>query len=878
MILQTQTNDIESLRNLIDATSTAIQIIGPDGLYLDCNKASYVMFNASMSEDIIGKPPSILSPEKQENGLDSGSESMKYIGSALSGELVTFEWNHRRLNGQTFPCQVTLQLVQYEQQSCLMATIVDITEIVALRRKAEFIMNNAPTPIIDVSPDFSILSVNTAFANMSDNTPAELVKMKVTDFVTENQVGGSWADAIKNKSQVSGELDALTSNNTRHLQYFYTPFYGEGNVLLSVVIYYIDKTEEKSAVRDIISLSEKCQVGILDTRLNAEHYQGEIKLLIQGINGTLDSIINPLNIAADYVSRIAKGDIPPRITETYFGDFNEIKESLNTCIDAVNLLITDANMLSDAALKGTLGTRADADKHQGDFRKIIDGVNGTLDSVIGPLNVAAEYVDRISKGDIPQKITDSYNGDFNEIKNNLNTCIDVISLLVSDTKHLATAAVEGKLDDRCDTTKHQGDFQKIVEGINTTLDHVVWPIREASRISRHYARGDFSARVDSHLGLSGEFGPFRDALNSIGIQMEEIITEINRVAGRYAAGDFSAQIESSLQVQGDLVPLRDALNKIGADVSMALTVVQNKMNDLVQHAGHASSGVEDVSRGAQMIAKNAEATKDNAERSQEGISQVLRTMEDLTKTISEVSANTEGVAQLTVSANEIARGGILFANDAEQGMAGITKTTSTVHKLITEIQTEMQKIGKIVQLITDIANQTNLLALNAAIEAARAGEAGRGFAVVAAEVKSLAQDSRNSAGNISEMINGLQIRTQEAAKAMEEAESAVKSGNVAVSGTLGSFQDLTQSVETIKEKMEIVASASEEQAASFEEITASVSEMSHQVGETAKQAMNSSSTSEEALAIVEQIQNVIEEINTVTSTINLTMGKFTIRR
>ena len=60
-------------------------------------------------------------------------------------------------------------------------------------------------------------------------------------------------------------------------------------------------------------------------------------------------------------------------------------------------------------------------KHQGDFRKIVQGVNDTLDAVIGPLNVAAEYVDRISKGDIPAKITDNYNGDFNEIKNNLNT-------------------------------------------------------------------------------------------------------------------------------------------------------------------------------------------------------------------------------------------------------------------------------------------------------------------------------------------------------------------------------------------------------------------------------------------------------------------------
>src|SRR6202034_639380 len=106
------------------------------------------------------------------------------------------------------------------------------------------------------------------------------------------------------------------------------------------------------------------------------------------------------------------------------------------CIDAVNALVADAGLLSKAAVEGKLATRADATKHQGDFRKVVEGVNGTLDAVIGPLNVSAEYVDRISKGDIPPRITDNYNGDFNEIKNNLNNCIDNIKALSTETEGL----------------------------------------------------------------------------------------------------------------------------------------------------------------------------------------------------------------------------------------------------------------------------------------------------------------------------------------------------------------------------------------------------------------------------------------------------------
>src|SRR5208283_746632 len=117
------------------------------------------------------------------------------------------------------------------------------------------------------------------------------------------------------------------------------------------------------------------------------------------------------------------------------------KNNLNQCIDAVNLLVTDAGMLSKAAVEGKLATRADASKHWGDFKKVVEGVNNTLDAVIGPLNVAAEYVDRISKGNIPNKITDTYNGDFNEIKNNLNACIDGLGGLVEVSKVLGEMAV-----------------------------------------------------------------------------------------------------------------------------------------------------------------------------------------------------------------------------------------------------------------------------------------------------------------------------------------------------------------------------------------------------------------------------------------------------
>ena len=125
-------------------------------------------------------------------------------------------------------------------------------------------------------------------------------------------------------------------------------------------------------------------------------------------------------MAADYVDRISKGDIPEKITEEYHGDFNNIKNNLNNCIDEIDVLVDEVGVVIGLAREGDLAKRANPDRTKGVYRKILRGINDALDALINPLHVAADYVDRISKGDIPEQITEEYHGDFNNIKNNLN--------------------------------------------------------------------------------------------------------------------------------------------------------------------------------------------------------------------------------------------------------------------------------------------------------------------------------------------------------------------------------------------------------------------------------------------------------------------------
>ena len=202
--------------------------------------------------------------------------------------------------------------------------------------------------------------------------------------------------------------------------------------------------------------------------------------------------------------------------------------------NALNAMLADAAMLTKAAVEGKLSTRADAGRHHGDFRKVIEGVNATLDAVIGPLNVSAEYVDRISKGDIPSKITDIYYGDFNEIKNNLNACIDNIKALVAETGVLIAASQDGRLETRADAAKHQGDYRKILERVNEMLDAILLPIGEGNRVLSLIRGGNLREKVE--IACKGDHAKMKDSINGVHGWLTDLIAYVTKVAN----GDMSA--------------------------------------------------------------------------------------------------------------------------------------------------------------------------------------------------------------------------------------------------------------------------------------------------------------------------------------------------
>ncbi len=422
--------------------------------------------------------------------------------------------------------------------------------------------------VIEFNMDGTVLDANDKFLGALGYTLDEIKGRHHSMFVDEAfrqsaEYKEFWVRLNRGEYQAAEYKRIGKGGREVWIQASYNPILDPDGKPFKVVKFATDMTEQKLALNamlaDAAMLTKAAVEGKLSTRADASKHQGDFRKVVEGVNATLDAVIGPLNVSAEYVDRISKGDIPPRITDSYSGDFNEIKNNLNACIDAVNWLVADAGLLSKAAVEGKLGVRAEVGKHQGDYRKIVEGVNATLDAVIGPLNVSAEYIDRISKGDIPPRITDSYSGDFNEIKNNLNACIDAVNSLVADAGLLSKAAVEGKLGVRAEAGKHQGDYRKIVEGVNATLDAVIGPLNVSAEYVDRISKGDIPPKItDSY---NGDFNEIKNNLNACIDNIKALVSETDMLIKASSEGRLATRADASRH-HGDYRRILEGVNEM----------------------------------------------------------------------------------------------------------------------------------------------------------------------------------------------------------------------------------------------------------------------------------------------------------------------------
>ncbi len=355
--------------------------------------------------------------------------------------------------------------------------------------------------------------------------------------------------------------------------------------------------------------------------------------------------------------------------------------------------------------------------------------------------------------------------------------------------------------------------------------------------------GDLSYRMNAD-NFNGEWKNIPHAVNDLLDKISEPIGEAGEILNKMAQGDFTVRMTGDYK--GDYAKIKNDVNTLSESMEKALGQVKTNVVELINAAEEISSATDKLAVGA----------NDQSIQS----SEVASAVEEMTRTIIENSNNVVRIGERSREAEVIAEKGGEAVLKTVEGINEVSDIVFSTSTTMEELGQSSEKIGEVIKVINDIADQTNLLALNAAIEAARAGEQGRGFAVVADEVRKLAERTQKATKEIENMINEIQVRTEEAIKAINQsAEVVVKDKEMAQeAGKM--LKDIIDNSVEITGLIEQFAAALEQESKTSEEISRNIEAINAVASE------NAESTS--------MINRSAEFFYSSTDTLNKMMEKF----
>jgi len=404
----------------------------------------------------------------------------------------------------------------------------------------------------------------------------------------------------------------------------------------------------RALVAETRKLGQAALDGELGVRGDPQAVSPEFRPIIVGMNDGVESLTGPLRVLGDYCGRISRGDLPPLRSKKVQGELLDIQASLNRCIEAVGALVHDTQALSKAAQEGDLASRADPSRHEGEFRKVVEGVNETLDALTRPIEEATEVMVRLSERDLTARVEGAYRGDHARIAEALNATAgslhDALDQVVQSADQIRAAssqiassseAVASGASEQASALEETGSS---LESVSTVTRQAAASAQEAERLAR-------GAKGAATLG-STAMDEMKNAMARIKASAEgtsQIIKDINEIA-----------------FQTNLLALNAAVEAARAgEAGRGFSVVAEEVRSLALRSKEAASKTEELIRQA-------------VREAGEGELKAGRVNEQLSEIVSAVSKVTQIVAEMAVRSKEQALG-IEQVNKAMSQMSTVTQ-------------------------------------------------------------------------------------------------------------------------------------------------------------------------------------------------------------
>ncbi|MFP7233175.1 methyl-accepting chemotaxis protein TlpC [Bacillus subtilis] len=328
-----------------------------------------------------------------------------------------------------------------------------------------------------------------------------------------------------------------------------------------------------------------------------------------------------------------------------------------------------------------------------------------------------------------------------------------------------------------------------------------------------------------------------------------------------SAGNGDMTIEVSDKSGDELSELSVYYNKMRMKLNNTIQTVQQSALQLASASQQLSAGAEETNQASEKITEAVQQIANGAQHQMTRIESSESSLKQASADIRDISSNTAAIADKGQLAQSKADIGQKEIANVQAQMDAIHHSIQKSGEIIQHLDGRSKQIEQFLSVITQIADQTNLLALNAAIEAARAGEHGKGFAVVADEVRKLAEESQQSAGQISTLITEIQNDMNQSARSVEHVKSEAAEGVTMIHRTRDAFKEIAAATNEISVEIRDLSASVSNISASAHQINDSFAANTADIKESTENTRQAAALTEEQFAAMEEITAASETLS-----------------
>lgn len=487
--------------------------------------------------------------------------------------------------------------------------------------------------------------------------------------------------------------------------------------------------------------------------------------------------------------------------------------------------------LSDAMLAGKLDQRGDATGMSPKDAATVQHINRMIEALVSPMRLAGNALQQIAHGQLPPFVVDDHRGEFNLIKQNINSLLAILYGMNSETEHLVRSVGQGRLKTRGNDWDYAGIWKALIGGMNSMLDAVIAPISEAGAVLQSLARYDLTARMSGKY--RGEHATIRKALNATAESLHDAIAQVSETVGlvsevgkqitTISAGVTDGAERQSVQLQETSTSLAELSQSAQESAQSTAEALGNarQATDAIQQAkasmGRMLTSMGDIRGAADMTLVMADEI--------DGIAK-------------ETGALAGSVVEKTTRMQRSAEGFGVVAREIRNLSAQCSATAAAMRDLEAKPADDRRaESGRLIHSLLDIARFTKLLGVNAAIEAAHVDGAGESFRALTQAISALAVKSAaaaNKTGDLTRASSALSasgvVLSQEIHSQLEGAVHGAEALSVFANDVSASMQDQTVGLEQISRTATEISSVTNRNAEGAAESLSAARNLEQQVG------------------------------------------------